>query len=212
MSTGKGQVNANTNTTPATAKKKKKSSGQDDVLSLVIFFAIIAIIVVGLAWLDRGNYKTDEYVGEEKNIDGDEDNNFDGILVVATVAGATVLIAAVGKKISNKRKKKKQERDLERQIQEMNFAKQSQVMDDDVAKIIAAGRSTINSRNYHKNYNFNRDSEPINVRSYRLDDDEFDEFTYDEMPAERSKSKIFFIVLACAVCISIGFIIAIIAF
>lgn len=187
-----------------TAKKKNKIN--QDVLTLIMLLAFIVLVIIGFAWFDQGYNQTTAYkTGKEMKKQDNAD--FDGILVIATVTTVTVLVCVIGKKISNKKRILKREKDIKAKLEELNN-KKSQA-DDDIAKILAAGRNTINSRNYHKNYFKDREEEIIDVKKHRLTMEEIADFPEDNDITEMPKNKKFYILLACIICAGIGFIIGI---
>ncbi len=210
-------TNANINSKKKINKKRKRKN--QDLVSLFIFFAVIALVVVGMMWIDKVQSMPDDYKGNGTSIEKEEVTSDDRILIVATVTSAGIFAALVIKKaINNARKKKIEKEKREKLKQLLEAQRQKQNRDSNIDQILAAGRSTINSRAYHKNfYNNRQNNNVIDIKEERMRDIEenekingvLDEYMYKDY---KKKNLMFYMSLGCVVVISSVVIAAILLF
>lgn len=200
------------------AKNKKRKKNNQDVVSLFIFFSVIALVVVGMAWLDRAQSFPDEFEGGASSVYSEETEQYDGILVVATVTAVGIFGALVIKKLINNARKKKIEKDKLEKLKQL-LEMQKHRRDNNIDQILAAGRRTVDSRNYHKNFYRNRQEQAdvIDIKEERLRNQEeeqkisdmLDEHMYKDY---HKKNLSFYISLGGIIFISLCVIIAILLF
>ncbi|MBE5940701.1 MAG: hypothetical protein E7266_09945 [Lachnospiraceae bacterium] len=199
-------------------KKKKKKRNNQDVVSLFIFFTVIVMVALGLAWLDRSANPPERFEGSGTSPVAEEEFDYDGILTVASIASGLVFVVLVAKKAVNVVRKKRIEREKKEKLKEL-ILMTKQKPDDNIVQILAAGRRTIDSRNYHKNFyrTYEQREDVIDVKEERMRalerneklSDMLDDYMYEDY---HKKNIQFYIMLGAIVFIAVTIMVAILLF
>jgi|GEM_PF-4604528 len=148
-------------------KKKKKSriskKDKQDIITLLAFFAVIIGLVILVSWFTRSDDVPNQYDGGYDMEEEEEEANYDGIIIVASILLLTVGMSVGFKRIADRRKRKKKEKELEAlnaRREEMERI-EDEAARREVESILAAGKQIKDYRDYHKNYGKGRgDEEP----------------------------------------------------
>jgi flagellar basal body-associated protein FliL len=141
----------------ADKKNKKRKKINQDLVFLICFFSVIAMLSLGIAFLNRGTVEHNES-GFAGSVQDEEDTeNIKRILIVAGIVGAFVIGSAICVKLVKRSEEKAAKNASKKNGSDRPLTEREKKELDEMQKIIALGQKTISSRQYHKGYFGNED-------------------------------------------------------